>query len=71
MLSAIGSPRIETKRELGWAQEDNRSTWVEKGSILGGLDGTALGGFLRQERGRGSRFEHAETGNLLKNGPIL
>ena len=35
------------------------------------LDGTALGGFLRLARGRGSRLEHAERGNLLNNGPIL
>ena len=35
------------------------------------LDGTAMGGFLRQARGRGSRLEHAEAGNMLNKGPML
>ena len=55
-------------------RKDDKSTSVEKGSILKGrtyLDGTALSEFLRQERGRGTRLKHAETGNLLNNGPIL
>ena len=61
--------RVASNRDKTGAQEDDKNTGVEKVSgepAWEALDGTALGGFLRLERGRGSRLEHAETGNLLQ-----
>ena len=43
-------------------------TGVQTCALPISLGDTALGGFLRQAKGRGSRLEQTETGNLLNNG---
>ena len=61
--------RGASNRDKTGTQEDDKNTGVEKVSGEPGweaLDGAALGGFLRLARGRRSRLEHAETGNLLQ-----
>ena len=67
----VASNRDETGRRTIRARGQRRVVFRGEEAAWEVLDGTALGGFLRLARGRGSRLEHAETGNLLNNGPIL